>query len=98
MFFEVFLTYCSPLLYLQVLVLFVALLVSAHHAGPTGQIEARADKTAAQQPAGGHRTAQPDGSQQHRRQLQPERQDHMRADAVLTTGTVTRMDRACQNC
>lgn len=62
--------------------------MSAHHAGPTCQIEARADKRAAEQPAGGHRTAQPDGSQWHRRQLQPEKQDHMRPETALTMGTI----------
>lgn len=69
----------------QVLVLLLTPSVSAGGAGPPCEIETSAGQRAAGRPAEGQPTGQPDRAQQHRQQLQPERQSHMR----LSSGDAT---------
>lgn len=71
----------------QDLVLWVTSSMSAGSPGPTCQVETPAGQRAAGRPPEG----QPDRSQQHRQQLQPERKDHMRV------GTVTRRPFSSRN-
>ena len=62
---------------LQVLVLLFTSPLPPGRTGPTCQIETQAGQRAAGRPTEGRPTGQPDRPQQHRQQLQPERQNHM---------------------
>lgn len=70
---------------LQVLVLLLTPPLSPGGACPTCEIETPAGQRAAGRSAEGQTTGQPDRPQQHRQQLQPERQSHMRLRAATHT-------------
>lgn len=63
---------------LQVLVLLLTSPLPPGGNGPPRQIETPAGRRTAGRPTEGQPTGKPDGPQQHRQQLQPERQNHMR--------------------
>lgn len=63
---------------LQVLVLLLTSPLSLGGTCPACQIETPAGQRAAGRPTEGQPTGQPNRPQQHRQQLQPERQNHMR--------------------